>query len=137
MTEYTLKQMLDKFERNHSLKFEYLGDEDRGIENGAVIHLTEDGYVVDNFGHSILSCFNLGSRFMLINEPVSVKEALKALEDGKTIICELGDFTAKYHVVNDGSAFSKICDTRKSAGPVSLQELLYGKWFIEGDGEDD
>lgn len=131
MTEYTLKQMLDKFERNNSLKFEYLGDEDHGVEKGTVVHLSENGYVVDNLGGSILSYFNLGSKFRLVNEPVSVKEALKAAEDGKTIICELGDFIAEYHVVNDGSAFSRICDTRKSAGPVSLQEILYGKWFIE------
>jgi len=132
LKEYTLAQVMEKMEKNPNLKFEYTG-EDRGV----VIHADADGYVSNEDGEPILSNFTLGSKFRLVNEPVSVKEALKASEDGKTIICELGDFTAEYHVVNDGSAFSKICDTRKSAGPVSLQELLYGKWFIEGDGEDD
>ena len=132
MKEYTLAQVMEKMEKNPNLKFEYTG-EDRGV----VIHADADGYVSNEDGEPILSNFTLNSKFRLVNEPVSVKEALKALEDGKTIICELGDFTAKYHVVNDGSAFSKICDTRKSAGPVSLQELLYGKWFIEGAGGND
>jgi len=132
LKEYTLAQVMEKMEKNPNLKFEYTG-EDRGV----VIHADADGYVSNEDGEPILSNFTLNSKFRLVNEPVSVKEALKALEDGKTIICELGDFTAKYHVVNDGSAFSKICDTRKSAGPVSLQELLYGKWFIEGAGGND
>ena len=132
MKEYTLAQVMEKMEKNPNLKFEYTG-EDRGV----VIHADADGYVSNEDGEPILSNFTLNSKFRLVNEPVSVKEALKALEDGKTIICELGDFTAKYHVVNDGSAFPKICDTRKSADPVSLQELLYGKWFIEGDGGND
>lgn len=126
--------MLDKFERNHSLKFKYVNE--MGLDYGN-IHLSGDGHIVNEVGTPILSNFTLDSKFRLVNEPVSVKEALKAAEDGKTIICELGDFIAKYHVVNDGSAFSKICDTRKSADPVSLQELLYGKWFIEEAGEDD
>lgn len=134
MTEYTLAQMIDKLGRNPNLKFQFVEDEiykENG--NGIVIALDEDGRVINEAGRPILSNFSLSSKFRLVNEPVSVKEALKASEDGKTIICELGDFTAEYHVVNDGSAFSKICDTRKSADPVSLQELLYGKWFIKGD----
>mgnify|MGYP000875664970 FL=1 len=128
MKEYTLAQVMEKMEKNPNLKFEYTG-EDRGV----VIHADADGYVSNEDGEPILSNFTLNSKFRLVNEPVSVKEALKASEDGKTIICELGDFTAEYHIVNDGSGFSKICDTRKSADPVSLQELLYGKWFIKGD----
>jgi hypothetical protein len=133
MTEYTLDQMIEKFRRNPNLKFKYIGEESHKMTLGNNLHLSEYGYVANEEGKPVLSNFTLNSKFRLVNEPVSVKEALKASEDGKTIICELGDFTAEYHVVNDGSAFSKICDTRKSADPVSLQELLYGKWFIKGD----
>ncbi|WP_446897469.1 hypothetical protein ACSVC9_10625 [Clostridium sp. LBM24168] len=132
MNEYTLDQMIEKFRRNPSLKFKYVG-ENYKTDKGFVVALDEYGCLVDEAGELILSNFSIGSKFRLVNEPASVKEALKASEDGKTIICELGDFKTEYHIVNDGSGFSKICDTRKSADPVSLQELLYGKWFIKGD----
>ncbi|MCH3962955.1 MAG: hypothetical protein LKE46_01655 [Clostridium sp.] len=128
MIKYTLKQMLEKLERNHSLKFEYLGDEDHGIENGAVIHLTEDGYVVDNFGHSILSCFNLGSRFRLVNEPVDRMTAFRAFYEGKSICCEYKDTRRCYKpkeklMLEDNDRFA-----------ISVLEILYGKWFIR-EGE--
>jgi hypothetical protein len=119
MIEYTLDQMIEKFRRNHSLKFEYLGGEGHGIGDGTVIHLTEDGYIVGNFGHSILSCFNLGSRFRLINEPVDRMTAFRAFEQGKTICCELNGTKCTFIPI------------KTTFTGFSIEQILYGKWFIE------
>ncbi|KAA8676168.1 hypothetical protein [Clostridium sp. HV4-5-A1G] len=124
MTEYTLKQMLDKFERNHSLKFKYVNE--MGLDYGN-IHLSGDGHIVNEVGTPILSNFTLSSKFRLVNEPVSAKEAFKAFEEGKTIYCILLDKKYEYSSEISGLLESK---TRHGFMGISVEEILYGKWFI-------
>jgi hypothetical protein len=129
MTEYTLAQMIDKLGRNPNLKFQFVEDEiykENG--NGIVIALDEDGRVINEAGRPILSNFSLSSKFRLVNEPVSVKEAFKAFEQGKAIYCILLDKKYEYSSEISGLLESK---TRHGFMGISVEEILYGKWFIE------
>ncbi|CAB1242405.1 conserved hypothetical protein [Clostridiaceae bacterium BL-3] len=131
MTEYTLAQMIDKLGRNPNLKFQFVEDEiykENG--NGIVIALDEDGRVINEAGRPILSNFSLSSKFRLVNEPVSVKEAFKAFEEGKTIYCDNEGIRYYYEPELLGR-----CTVLKNqfSKAISVQELLYGKWFIKED----
>jgi hypothetical protein len=118
--------MLDKFERNPDLKFKFVYE---GTE-GQVIILDEIGRVVNEEGKSILSCFNLNSKFSLVNEPVDKMEALKAFSMGKTIYCSYANNKYEYIPCHD-SEFTAL--KNKFDEPISIEEILYGEWFIEED----
>lgn len=124
MTEYTLAQMIDKLGRSPNLKFKYVNE--MGLDYGN-IHLSGDGHIVNEAGTPILSNFTLSSKFMLVNEPVNVKEAFKAFEQGKAIYCILLDKKYEYSSEISGLLESK---TRHGFMGISVEEILYGKWFI-------
>lgn len=55
---------------------------------------------------------------------VTLEEAMKALDEGKKIWCE-------YNGKKDW--FSKVLDFSQREVAPSFDEILYGKWTIEGD----
>jgi hypothetical protein len=119
--------MLDKFERNPNLKFKYVNE--MGLDYGN-IHLSGDGHIVNEAGTPILSNFTLSSKFMLVNEPVDRMTAFRAFEQGKAIYCILLDKKYEYSSEISGLLESK---TRHGFMGISVEEILYGKWFIKGD----
>lgn len=129
MKEYTLKQVIDKFERNSNLKFKFLGNEDYKAENGVIIHLDNFDYVVNEEGESILSNFSLRDRFILLNQSVDIVVAFKAFSKGKTIYCECHNDRLHYKAIA-GSGLTAV-ENIENQKPVSVEEILYGKWFIE------
>jgi hypothetical protein len=110
--------MIEKFRRNPNLKFKYVGEGCR-VDCGAIIHADADGYIKNENETSVLSHFNLNSKFRLVNEPVDRMTAFRAFEQGKTICCELNGTKC---------AFIPIKTTFTG---ISVQEILHGKWFIE------
>ncbi|MBV4439403.1 hypothetical protein [Clostridium tyrobutyricum] len=130
MAEYTLGQVIDKLGRNPNLQFRFIGGNAYKVDYGTIIHLDPDGYVVDRLGISTLSRFNLNSKFTLVNEPVDKMEALKAFDEGKVIYCDCEG--QKYHYDPSSMYGDRLVDTHGNS--ISVQEILYGKWFIE-EGE--
>jgi len=127
MKEYTLKEVIDKLERNTNLKFKFVAEGYR-TDEGAVIKLNEDGYVVNQEGEPILSNFSLRSRFVLASEPVDRITAFRMFEKGKSIYCLLGGKRFNYYPdkINE---FTELVSDQES--PISVEEILHGKWFIE------
>ncbi|QXE19506.1 hypothetical protein [Clostridium sp. 001] len=127
MQEYTLKQTIDKLERNPNLKFQFVSEESYRTDEGAVIALDGDGRIVNQEGEPILSNFSIRSRFRLVDEHVDVMDALRAFENGKVIYCL---YESKRYSYNLGiSSSSKLMDDDYNA--ISAEEILHGKWFIE------
>jgi len=131
MQEYTLKQIIDKLERNSNLKFQFVSEESYRTDEGAVIALDGDGRIVNQEGEPILSNFSLGSKFRLVNEPVSFTEAIKAFIEEKIIYCELKGNKCRYIPLED-DIFHPLWD--KNQNTITAEEILHGKWFIE-EGE--
>lgn len=131
MAEYTLGQVIDKLGRNRNLKFKHVAEEPYRIDKGAVIALDKEGYIVNQEGEPILSNFSLGSKFRLVNEPVSFTEAIKAFIEEKIIYCELKGNKCRYIPLED-DIFHPLWD--KNQNTITAEEILHGKWFIE-EGE--
>lgn len=129
MKEYTLKQVIDKFERNSNLKFQFVRNEDYRVEDGAIIHLDNFSRIVNEENEPILSNFSLKDRFILLNQSVDKIMAFKAFSKGKTIYCECHNDRLHYKPMpsNEFTAMENI----ENQEPVSVEELLYGKWFVE------
>lgn len=132
MSKYTLKQMLDKFERNPDLKFKFVEDKPYEEIEEQVIALDEIGRVVNEEGKAILSCFNLNSKFALINEPVDKLQDFKAFSMGKTIYCLYANDKYEYIHCHD-SEFKLTALKNKFNEPISIEEILYGEWFVKED----
>lgn len=128
MREYTLKQVIDKLERNSNLKFQFVRNEDYRVEDGTIIHVDEEYRVVDISGKPSLSNFTLKDRFILLNQPVDKSTAFLAFWKGKTIYCEYQNCKFRYKPKNNGKY--NILEN-ENAEPVSIEEILYGRWFIE------
>ncbi|MEY7998646.1 hypothetical protein AB8U03_00270 [Clostridium sp. Mt-5] len=128
MTEYTLAQMIDKLGRNKNLKFQFVGEGPFRTNRGDIIHANSVGRIVNEANESALSDFSLNSKFRLVNEPVDKMTAFKAFSEGKSIYCLLRG--SRYDYKPD--LVSQFVELRTQADePISVQEILYGKWFIE------
>lgn len=132
MKEYTLKEVLDKFERNPNLKFKFVLNEDYRTEDGVAIRLDNFSRVVSEDGEPILSNFTLKDRFVLLNQSVDKITAFKAFARGKTIWCGYDENILHYEPMFNCSS-PTVMENIENQEPVSVEEILYGKWFIEED----
>ncbi|MCC9296532.1 hypothetical protein LN736_16935 [Clostridium sp. WLY-B-L2] len=132
MVEYTLGQVIDKLGRNPKLKFQFVAEETYKSVRGIVIALDGDGRVVNQEGQPVLSDFTLRSRFRLVNAPVDRMAAFRAFHEGKTIYCDCRGI--RYYYKPESSGKLTIFENQFYK-PVSIEEILYGKWFI-GEGKD-
>lgn len=130
MKEYSLGEVIDRFGRNNNLKFKFVAEESYKTNEGAVISLDAEGRVVNEEGESVLSNFNLRSKFRLVNDPVDKMEAFKAFSMGKAIYCSYANNKYEYIPCHD-SEFTAL--KNKFDEPISIEEILYGEWFIEED----
>ena len=128
MAEYTLAQMIEKLGRNPNLQFRFVNDEDYYKSLGIIVHLREDGYLANSSNETLT--FSLRDKFTLVNEPVDKLEAFKAFSMGKTIYCSYANNKYEYIPCHD-SEFTAL--KNKFDEPVSIEEILYGEWFIEED----
>ncbi|PRR86004.1 hypothetical protein [Clostridium luticellarii] len=130
MTEYTLAQVIDKMGRNLGLKFQYIGEGIFEAESGSIIHVDTTGRVRNDVGELMLSSFTLNSKFRLVNEPVNFMEAIKAFAEEKIIYCEFEGDKSRYIPLEDDISHP-LWD--KNQNTITAEEILHGKWFIEGD----
>ncbi|WP_058953186.1 hypothetical protein [Clostridium tyrobutyricum] len=130
MKEYSLGEVIDKFSRNPNLKFKFVAEELYKLSKGVIVKLDKVGRVVNEEGEPILSNFSLNSKFSLVNEPVDKLEAFKAFSMGKTIYCSHANNKYEYIPCHD-SEFTAL--KNKFDEPISIEEILYGEWFIEED----
>lgn len=130
MAEYTLAQMIEKLGRNPNLKFKYSAEESCRTDKGVVIALDEFGRIINEKKEPVLSYFTLNSKFSLVNEPVGKMEAFKAFSMGKTIYCSYANNKYEYIPCHD-SEFTVL--KTKLNEPISIEEILYGQWFVKED----
>jgi hypothetical protein len=63
----------------------------------------------------------------ITEEPVELKEAMKAHLEGKTIVCKVGNIASKY--VPGFNEFKQLEDCNGLS--ISSKEILEGVWYIE------
>lgn len=74
---------------------------------------------------------NLMAKFTLVKQDkqVTFEQAMKALENNKTVYCKVDDKTYTYNRKEDD--LRALCSYE--AGELSLKEILYGTWFVKGE----
>ena len=147
MKKYTLIQMLQELTENPDLKFEYQGEMDgKKLEHtvpGEVVSLSEDHQLVDDMTQKNVQWgFTMDSYFTSLSmstmKRVNVGEALHALEEGKVSSACCIRMVESVFVLRHGGGDASLTSIVTQLGrPVSLEELLYGDWYIREDEKDD
>lgn len=68
----------------------------------------------------------------LVKEPVDFIEAIKAYDEGKTIICKL-DFGDIAYEPKRQTEYGRVLESWSEA--IGTKEILEGKWYIQEDEE--
>jgi hypothetical protein len=143
MKKYTLVQMLQELEKNPDLKFEYQGEMDgKELEHtvpGEFVGLSKNHQLVDDMTRKNVQWgFTLNSYFTRPMKRVSVGEALHALEEGRVSSACCIRLVESVFVLRHGGGDASLTSIVTQLGrPVSLEELLYGDWYIREDDKID
>lgn len=75
--------------------------------------------------------FNIDAEWTLIQKPVPFMEAIRALDEGKDIYCEIDSGKLHYKSGISPNGYYAVLD--EFEGPITTKEILQGKWYIEED----
>lgn len=76
------------------------------------------------FSEVTINSQTLKSKWRILPKYVTFREAMQAFANGKKIWCEYN---------GEKGWFSKVLDWQEREAAPSFNEILYGKWTIEGD----
>ncbi|WP_143314544.1 hypothetical protein [Clostridium sp. HBUAS56017] len=103
--------------------------------DGELFHVEKSstGFEFPNENQLIITDRIIDAKFILIQQPVSFMEAIKANQEGKVIKVNIGARTYTYYP-RDNKWFGLIA--KETLGGLSTHEILEGKWYIEESEED-
>lgn len=138
-------EMIAMLEKNPKLKFKnFKGDIETTVTIGHYGYfmnsVKRNGEVVDNSkpAYNFFGNFKADSDWQLVPEPISWQEALQAVLDGKTVVCENCPGCC-YHDCEFKKKHTLILKSSKSNDPCTafcMEQIQGGTWYIEESPND-
>lgn len=134
--KYKTWEVIKMLNENRRLKFKKVNVNEVTLEN-------RDGLVRFYDSRTYLPCYGFWSddEWELMQEPISFEEAIKKLEKGIDVVCEI-EYKGNICKYTYSRNTSTICgfgvllrpqDECGTYSSVTTQEILNGKWYIKQD----
>jgi len=125
MKTYKTWEAIKAIEENEKLEFENSHGTIIKYENLVIRFFDKDGKNIKRYR------MPLDTQWTLIQKPVPFMEAIKALNEGKNIYCEIDSGKLHYQTGSSLNGYYAVLD--EFEGPITTKEILQGKWYIEED----
>jgi hypothetical protein len=118
--------MIKELTENPNKKFRAT-NKNHPIDRNTIVSVSDGDIVFKNTNMGAVKLISLSTVFEEVKEAVSFKEAIKSLDEGKTVYCEVDN--RKFTYKQPRTYITEI--RSEEAGCISIKEILEGKWYIE------
>lgn len=119
-------EMIKELTENPNKKFRAT-NKNYPIDRNTIVSVSDGDIVFKNTIMGAVKLISLLTVFEEVKEPVSFMEAIKSLDEGKTVYCEVDN--RKFTYKQPKHILPKF--VQKKLGCISIKEILEGKWYIE------